>query len=518
MNNKLLLVTCITLLYRQSQLNDGNVMVAEKSSQLVRDILERIKLPEISLGIEGERDIIQGLKNTALMMCNDPVEHRYEVMEVLQTLRMNVREDNISYEALRDGIEVDLDEKTLHRTCRNLERKLNDFLSFEKSQEILQKAAYTAKFEPTKITNWSKYLQELQAQLDPYTVAGDDAKNPAMVDCIDLDNIEDMARVAEQVQKEESGESLLKTGWQGVNRMLSGGMRRGDLVCIAALQHNFKTGFTLNLMKHIALYNKPFMFNAEKKPLILRISFEDTLEKNYEFLYMSLYENETGQRANMQDLTPRQIAEYVRDKMKVNGYNVKMARMKAKQMTYRDICNEVIKYESMGYEIHALVLDYLGLVPAIGCFGGGVAGGDMQDMFARMREFCNTRKITLITPHQISTDAKRNILRVSQTGFVKEMVGKGYYKGCASLDNEFDCEIFIHIEKFNGRSYLTIQRGKQRVNIPLPEEFHHVVLAFHPIGGLRDDFGKADSTLTRVGGSPLGSEEATDDHAWAMDM
>lgn len=500
MNNKLLLVTCITLLYRQSQLDKG-----EKSAQLVREILERIKMPEMSLGIDSERDILAGLKDTALNMCNDPPNHRYELTEVLQTLRMNVREDNISFEALRDGIEINLDEKALHRVCMNLQRRLREHFAFEKSQEILQKAAMTSRFEPEKIENYPRFLQQLQANLDEYTVDYGDAVDPAVVASVDFDDLEGMAAVYNQVQKEESGESILKTGWQGVNRMLSGGMRRGDLVCVAALQHNFKTGFTLNLFKHIALYNTPFMFDQEKKPLILRISFEDTIEKNFEFLYMSLYENETGERANIQGLSPKEIAEYVRAKMKVNGYNMKMMRVDAKMWTYQNICNEIIKHEAMGYEIHALVLDYLALVPAIGCFGGGVAGGDLQDMFARLRGFCNRRKITLITPHQISTDAKRNILRIEQSGFVKQLVGRGYYKGCASLDNEFDCEIFIHIEKFNGRSYLTIQRGKQRVNIPLPEEFHHVVIAFHPIGGLRDDMGKPDSTLSKVGGSAIGS-------------
>lgn len=501
MNNKLLLVTCITLLYRQSQLENG-----EKSSQLVREVLERIKMPEMSLGIDGERDILEGLKKTAVMMANDPPKHRYELVEMLQMLRMNLRDDTITYEAFRDGIEVEMDEKALHRTCLNMSRKLREHFAWEKSQEILQKAAMMSKFEPEKIPNYARFLQQMQADLDPYLVDQSGDVDPAVVAMVDLDDVEGMAKVYNQVQKEESGESILKTGWQGVNRMLSGGMRRGDLVCVAALQHNFKTGFTLNLMKHIALYNKPYMFNEEKKPLILRFSFEDTIEKNFEFLYMSLYENETGQRANIQGLTPEQIAEYVRTKMKVNGYNLKMGRIDAKMWTYQNICNEIIKYEAAGYEIHALVLDYLALVPPIGCFGGGVAGGDLQDMFARLRGFCNRRKITLITPHQISTDAKKQILRINNSGFVKELVGKGYYKGCASLDNEFDCEIFIHIEKFNGRSYLTIQRGKQRVNIPLEEQFHHVVIAFHPIGGLRDDFGKEDSTLTRVGGSPLGSE------------
>jgi hypothetical protein len=57
-NVKLLLVKCITLLYRESQMRGSH----ENSSALVRSILGLIKDPQVQMGLDNERDIIVGLK------------------------------------------------------------------------------------------------------------------------------------------------------------------------------------------------------------------------------------------------------------------------------------------------------------------------------------------------------------------------------------------------------------------------------------------------------------------------
>lgn len=46
--------------------------------------------------------------------------------------------------------------------------------------------------------------------------------------------------------------------------MLQGGFRRGEFWLIPALQHKFKTGFSLSIFSQIALYNKPYLFDKNK--------------------------------------------------------------------------------------------------------------------------------------------------------------------------------------------------------------------------------------------------------------
>ena len=118
----------------------------------------------------------------------------------------------------------------------------------------------------------------------------------------------------------------------------------------------------------------------------------------------------------------------------------------------------------------------------------------------------NKKKITVITPHQLSTEAKM-LIRDGRQDFVKEIANKGYYSGSRQIDQEVDSEIYIHIEKVNGRSYLTIQRGKHRGVGIIPDPQKYLVLPFYDIGGLRDDFGKQDSTLRKPGGGVIGGPD-----------
>jgi len=502
MNSKLLLVNAITLLYRESQISDAS----ENSSQLVREIIQSIRLPELSIAIDHDREIIDGLKTTALTMCEAPVEHTYETAEILQRLKINSVDDEALYEALKDGIEPELTSNVLKKTCLNLKRTLNNYFREEKVKEIVGRAAYTMKFARNTITDMKGFVADLSSQLEPYQ-QDIITKDPAIVSSIDLSDDESVDGVYTDIIDQEDGTTILRTGYQGINRMLDGGFRRGEEVVIGALRHNYKTGFSLSLFKQIALYNTPQMIDATKKPLLVRFSFEDAISLNFQFLYQSLKENETGEAVDVTKISNKVMARYVQERLQASGYHIKLLEIDPTMWNYKDICNKLLEFESEGYEIHMCMLDYLTMVPTTGCTQGPM-GSDIRDMYKRMRNFCKRRKITLITPHQLSSEAKR-LIRDGRTDFVREINGKGYYQGCQSLDNEVDVEIYIHIEIVNGKSFLTVQRGKHRKIKQTPIEHRYCVLPFYDVGGIRDDFGKADTTRLKVGGGAIGSGEET---------
>ena len=201
------------------------------------------------------------------------------------------------------------------------------------------------------------------------------------------------------------------------------------------------------------------------------------------------------------------MSDYVKDKLQINGYHIKMMRVNPSDWTYKDIQNTVLELEANGYEVHVLALDYLTMIPTTGCETGPM-GHDVRDMYKRMRNFCSARDITLITPHQLSTEAKM-LMRDGHTDFVKKMPGGGFYTSCKSVDNEVDLETFIHIEKLNGRSYLTIQRGKHRGVNDTPEKDKYIVLPFPEEGRpiLDDVSSEEEITLSKVGGGRINTPE-----------
>jgi len=502
MNTKLLLVHAITLLYRESQLPG----VQENSSQLVRDIISSIRIPEISIGLDHERDVIDGLKKTALTMCDATPDQRYEPSELLQRLKVNTIDEGDLYAALYDGIANDLPRDALQRLCLNMKRSLSNHFRDEKIQEIMSKATFDIKFNMHKITNMKKWVANVVSQLEPFQV-DNTTKDPAILADVDMNKIDDVANVFGTIKQQANGASLLKTGSQGLNRMFGGGFRRGEEVVLGALQHQYKTGLSLTLFKQIALYNVPQMIDKTKKPLLLRISFEDDISLNFQFLYKSLKENETGQKADITGLSNEEMAEYVQRKLAINGYNIRFLGVNPSMWTYKDICNKVLELEAEGYEVHLCMVDYLLKVPTTGC-DQGPAGTDIRNMYERIRNFMASRMITFITPHQLSTDAKM-MVREGKGDFVKELVGKGYYAGCKQIDQVLDLEVFFHIVKLNNVSYLTVQRGKHRKDQveKTPDEYLYCVFRFHDIGGIPDDYGKEDTTLLKVGGGPIGSGE-----------
>lgn len=500
MNNKLLLVKSITLLYRESQLTGSK----ENSSALVRQVLTEVKLPEVSLGVDHEREVLDALKKTALEMCEAPVDHEWQQIEMLQRLKVNTGEDLELYEAYRSGIEGELSTSALKKFCLNLNRALNNYFRENKVKEIINKASYRMKFEPEKIQDMKKFVAEVHAQLEPYTV-DIDTKDPAVIGNVSFSDLESMKLVFQDIKDQAEGSTILRTGYQGLNRALDGGFRRGEQWVIGALQHNYKTGFSLTVFKQIALYNVPVLKDPAKKPTLLRISFEDPLTLNLQFLYTNLKENETGQVQDVTGVDPETMAGYVKQQMEQNGWNIEMLYVNPSEWTYRDICNKVIELESQGCEIHLCMLDYLLKIPTTGCDQGPM-GHDIRNMYERMRNFMAAREICMITPHQLSPDAKQ-LVRDGRQEFVKQIVGGGYYSGSKQLDQVVDGELFVHIEKMNHEAFLTIQRGKHRKIKQTPWEHLYLVLPFIKGGGIRDDINGADTTRKKVGAGAIGTSE-----------
>lgn len=509
MDNKLILVKSVTLLYRESLLSSST----ENSAELVRTMLSEIKLPEVSLTLSMEREYLMALKDTAHYLCAQVSEGAIiDKEDLMQRLRVNCGTDDKLYEAFKQGIDKDMDESSLKRTVLTMRKFLNDSFRENEIVKLFTGASRDLLFNRSGIKSLIKYAQEFVLRLEPYLTASS-RTDPAVIDRIDMgpdanNDPEDpqkpdrLESVFEKVQDTESSAIVMKTGWKGLNRMLQGGFRKGETWTIGALPHNYKTGMSLTLFKQLAIYNTPVLKNPDKKPMMIRISFEDNLPGNFQFLYQNLYENEHKKRPRLKDITPKQMAGYTIEKLRATGYYLSMLRINPSDWTYKDIQNFVIDREAEGYEVHVLMLDYLPMVPTKGC-EVGPAGHDLRDMYRRMRNFTSARDILLLTPHQLSTDVKA-LMREGTRDWIKKMPGYGGYAGSKQIDQELDGELFINIEKRDGRSYLAIQRGKHRLTTTIAESEKYIVLPFPEKGSILDDILEDfEITLRTVGGSQI---------------
>ena len=512
MDNKLILVKSVTLLYRESLLPN----LTDNSTELVRTILSEIKLPEVSLTLSMEREYLSALRDTAYYLCTQVSElATIDREDLLQRLKVNCGADDKLYDAYKQGIEKDMDEPSLKRTVLTIRKFINDSFRENEIVKLFTNASRDLLFNRNSIKHLGKYAQEFSLKLEPYLITSS-RTDPAVIDRIDMGLPDSSSTEGEdtglesvfsKVQDTESSAIVMKTGWKGLNRMLQGGFRKGETWTIGALPHNYKTGMSLTLFKQLAIYNTPVLKNPDKKPLLIRISFEDNIAGNFQFLYQNLYENEFKKRPRLKDVTAKEMAQYTKTKLKSTGYHLCMLRVNPSDWTYKDIQNFVIDREAEGYEIHLLMLDYLPMVPTKGC-EAGPAGHDLRDLYRRMRNFTSARDILMITPHQLSTDAKQ-LHREGQRDYIKKLPGTGMYAGSKQIDQELDGELYIAIEKRDGKAYLAIQRGKHRLTTTIAESDKYIVLPFPEKGTIPDDLLEEEEiTLKSPGGSSATNKES----------
>lgn len=497
MNNKLLLITAITLLYRESQTGSNQ----SRPVELITKVINHIRTGEIDATLDRESAMINDLKGILVNMLNAPVDETYDVGLLLQKVQIICEPDPVLFEAFRDNIIIDCGKEEAKKVSLACQLEIRKFFKGVDAKEILNKYAYKAKFRPDEITNISSFIREMVSELEPFQTNIAE-KDPAVVASVKLSDLDALTEVFDRAKKRRDGSGSLITGWQGLNEMLDGvGLRRGELLTVAALQHGNKSGFTRMLFKQIAMYNTPVMEDPNKKPALVHYSFEDELETNVDYWYRNIYENEHKIKVTRDMLVNTPSSEksrYVYEKLSATGYEIFLHRINPSEWTFRDIQNDLIRIETEGYEIHCCTIDYLSMIPTTGCTIGP-AGVDIRDLFRRMRNFCSAHKITLITPHQLSTEAKM-MARDEVANFIQKLVGGGYYSGTKQLDQEIDTELFIHRTKAaNGKWYQEIQRGKRRDGEIVPDSKLYFCMQFQDIGTLPDDLNGPSLRLERPG-------------------
>lgn len=490
MDIKLLLVQVISLLYRASQSPDKSFDAREYA----KNVIDQAKIPEQGLRSDFSHDSIKGLKDIVIWMINTPSDYNFTIDEMKQRAKLAAQNETSLYEAIYNGINLRLSEEDLIARISQYRNNIKMFISVNELKNTVRKYYNDLNFRPEAI-DWRNIARDISNNMDKFDreLRTDSVqRDPSIVDVIDFSQRDQVYDVLDSGQSEISAEGAIVLPWQGVNRLwgdetgTTGSARRGEMAVVGALQHNFKSGFTLNVFKGHALYNKPYMIDDKKIPTLIRLSFETSAKYDVMYLYKNMYENEFNVMVDLKTVAVEEATEYVYTKLQKNGYRVIIAHINPTDFTYQKIIDFCDEYRAKGHEIHQLNMDYLNMINKAGCPAGST-GDDVRYLYRVMRNYSSEHNIFCITPHQLSSDAKK-LIRDGAFDFVKQIANKGYYDGCMRLDQEVDIEVYIHIVKINGESYLTIQRGKhRRPGLITPEKDLFTCYKFSPIGDIRDD-------------------------------
>lgn len=484
MDDKVLLTKCILLTYREQQLG-----LAGESQDLIKSCIETIKTPDATTSYGIDKDIVAGLKSFCQQAMDPRNQESNDKETMLEELAVVCAEDDRVYDMFNKALHREMAAADIKRSIGQYKHSLNMFLQDAKIMDLFSQTFHKLRYNKDKIKDRDVFLEEFRLKFDQLS-ASVQAKDPAVMAEINLGNHVEVSALINDAKKLLDGTCTLKLGKKGLNIMTQGGLRRPSFTTVNAMQHNFKSGFTMELMREIAFNNDAIPDTPGKRPTLVRISFEDELPNNlvtmYEYIKNARGEDPTG----VENLSNEAVAEYIHTEMSKTGYELIFMRVDPSQWTFKSIFKKVLEWEADGHEIHLLILDYLSHIPTAGCETSGAMGTDLRDLFRRVRNFGATKKMAIVTPHQIAPDAN-NLLRVGVTpaNFVKEIYDKAYYSGSKQLGQEPDLEFFIHIVEYNGKSYLAVQRGKHRGVKYISQEKRYLLLPFDGVYAPKDDVG-----------------------------
>lgn len=496
MDIKALLAKCISLLYRESQTSDDS----SESKKLVSDLLHTIRLNNNDTS--GVDNILNELKNVLLGMIDRETAIPYN--DLIQHIKIACGYDNVLFESIQDNIAYTISEDEARRTILSYRFEINKFLRNKKALDVLDKMTFDLKFNKDRIGDVNSYMasklndiQELISKTD------DDIPGMEIELEIGNENGDNIAEVFKNAKEESDGSRIIKTPWQALNRMTRGGLRLGHLTTVAGLAHNNKSGFCRDLFIGACVFNEPakLMKDPSKKPLNFLISLEDSEEIVFMYYYERLKANFDGvfltdEQKSMLD--PQEAKRYVIEKLVQTGYNFMVLVVKnPSELNYLDIQNKILQLESRGYEIHFCLIDYLNLISK-SRLSNERADAAIQELFRRTKGFFAQHDISLLIPHQLSTEA--NELKRQGTKMLTKVIADGsYYEGCKGLAREPELEIFVDIVKENGKTYQTVARGKHRGQNNTPEQDKFFILEFDKNLGLKWDIHGQDVSLSRFG-------------------
>jgi len=496
MDTRTILVKIITLIYKSRLLDSDDY------DTLIRTVLDTIKVDQPEFNFLGNNSV-KSFKDLCINLLSDKDPISKEIL--IQQLSIILENDNKLLQVIKDSILPEHDEASNKRIITNLVKNLNNYYREQLAINILSKVTYDLKFNRNKINNFSEYLQNTITELEPLSSQITTAKDPALVNEVDFENPDSLNVVFDEVKNLNNHTAVYKTGWQALNKMTQGGFRRGECITFGALQHNFKTGFSLSTYMHVALHNNPILTKEEiesnKKPLLLRISFEDSLTNNLQFMYQYLksMDGDNIKPKDFESISTSEMSDYILKKLTATGFHIKMLRIDPSQWTYSHVINKVIEYEAQGYSVHMLMLDYITMLPTTGCTQGPT-GSDKRDLLRRMRNFCSARKIIFATPLQLSSEAKQ-MLRNGVPGhqLVKEICNRGYYDGAKSLDQEIDLELYINLFSHNKKKFVSVQRGKHRLPTVVEEDDLYYIMPFPNIyTPILGDVDREDTSMKKI--------------------
>ena len=211
---RLELVKILTLLYRESE----HSMTDTGSDYIIKKALSFMPVFETN---ESYADSMTALRQLVEYYIIEGATNGINKEDILQRVRLAVKEDSSTYEALKAGIDVDTNLEEAQKVCSRIKGELNIFISKAAIKDICKSAYRKLSFEEEKI-NWNTFTREMINELESHCDLNSSPTHESFLGAIDLNDEIAIKTALKEGTNSLSGDGIMRTGWQGLNKCLTG--------------------------------------------------------------------------------------------------------------------------------------------------------------------------------------------------------------------------------------------------------------------------------------------------------
>ena len=489
------------MLYLESHTDDQSLHVEE----LAQTTLTGIEVGNTTFDVGTEDAALVALMYTAEWMLVN-LSKGYNRKSIIQRLKVNLHCENTYIELVIES----LPEEITSDDARIAVNEIIGELRHESRRDSLKSLIATANRDINfngKRVDQNKFVSELSQSMDELNITGEDVEQPGHVGTVLFSELGELEAALKKGTETISPEYVLDTGFSGMNDQTGiNGIPRGALVNVGGLTHHYKSGMLIDLALNIANYNRPWLWDQERKPLILRISFENTIEQDITLIYKKVYELKYKLPYDEIELNIPQAAIEIQQHFSENGYFSAVENYNPNSFDIYALFNVLDKYHAAGYEIHAVLCDYLPLIAH-----NTMADNTelrIQRTYEMIRNYCYPKGIAFITGQQLSTEAL-GIYREVPIKFLATVRVGNYYQNCKAMSQKLDLEFLTTVLDYSdGHKYLGVAIGKNRYCTSVADSSKIYWQRFERIGGIIPDVNDSPRFLAKLPNSFDVNEQA----------
>lgn len=303
----------------------------------------------------------------------------------------------------------------------------------------------------------------VQEWIRNYMVAKREVSSSYNNNSLDFNDPNLQERVGEIVQRLGNSSSIIITGIQMLNEMLSPGFRPGKLYIFLGLTGGFKSAMLLKIILDCAKYNaKSFRPKKEgAKPYVLYLTMENTIDESFARVWNMEVEN-----TDLEQNKPNDIVKKLSEHKLVGNDDIGILFMYRANMsiTTADIRDMIDEIEATGKEVIMLSFDYIKrILPQ-------QKARDEKEMLKNitneLRQIAIDYQIPVVSAHQFNRNGLsviNNAMRDGKADLARFLGGENVGSAYEVMENP-DMTIALNLErkKDDQRLYLTFYRLKER--------------------------------------------------------